>query len=56
MMDNIVMGGFLTAISNALTVDSARNAVIDSVPKGTEKLNLDAFTKGYDFGLQLKKA
>jgi 2-oxoglutarate ferredoxin oxidoreductase subunit gamma len=55
MMANIVMVGFLTAISRALTVDAARNAVLDSVPKGTEKLNTTAFGKGYDYGVAVLK-
>lgn len=55
MMANIVMVGFLTAVSKALTVEAARNAVIESVPKGTEKLNTAAFTKGYDYGAAVLK-
>lgn len=50
MMANIVMLGFVTAISEAVSVESARNAVTVSVPKGTEKLNITAFDKGYDYG------
>ncbi|MCU0589302.1 MAG: 2-oxoacid:acceptor oxidoreductase family protein [Syntrophobacteraceae bacterium] len=55
MMANIVMVGFLTAISRALTLDAAREAVLDSVPKGTEKLNTTAFGKGYDYGVAVLK-
>jgi 2-oxoglutarate ferredoxin oxidoreductase subunit gamma len=55
MMANIVMLGFFTAVSNALTVDSARGAVVDSVPKGTEEMNVGAFDKGYGFGLATLK-
>jgi 2-oxoglutarate ferredoxin oxidoreductase subunit gamma len=56
MMANIVMVGFVTAISNAFTVDSARDAVLSSVPKGTEKLNANAFNKGYDYGIAVLKS
>jgi len=28
-----------------------RKAILDRVPKGTEDLNLEAFQKGYDYGL-----
>ncbi|MHC1742045.1 MAG: 2-oxoacid:acceptor oxidoreductase family protein [Syntrophobacteraceae bacterium] len=55
MMANIVMLGFLTAVSNAVSVDAARDSVVDSVPKGTEKLNATAFNKGYDYGLAVLK-
>jgi 2-oxoglutarate ferredoxin oxidoreductase subunit gamma len=56
MVLNIVMVGFLTALTEVATLEAVRKALAESVPRGTEKLNLDAFTKGYDFGLQLKKA
>ena len=55
MMANIVMLGFFTAVTNAMTVESAREAVTGSVPKGTEKLNLAAFNKGHDFGVATLK-
>lgn len=55
MMANIVMLGFVTAVTDALTVESAREAVTVSVPKGTENLNLSAFNKGHDFGLATLK-
>jgi len=50
MMANIVMLGFLTAVTGTITVDSARKTVEQSVPKGTEQMNLKAFNKGFDFG------
>lgn len=55
MMANIIMLGFFTAITGAISVDAARNAVNESVPKGTEKKNIKAFTKGYDYGLAVLK-
>ncbi len=50
---NIVMVGFFAAITNLVSADAFRKAVADSVPKGTEKLNLQAFEKGYNYGLSL---
>jgi len=50
MMANIVMLGFLTAVTGTITVDSARKTVEQSVPTGTEQMNLKAFNKGFDFG------
>jgi len=50
MMANIIMFGFFTAITGAVSLDAARAAVLSSVPKGTEQLNLKAFQKGFDFG------
>jgi 2-oxoglutarate ferredoxin oxidoreductase subunit gamma len=50
MMANIIMFGFFTAVTGAVSLDAAREAVLGSVPKGTEQLNLKAFQKGFDFG------
>jgi len=55
MMANIIMLGFFTAVTGAISVSSAKNAVTESVPKGTEKMNIKAFTKGYDYGLAVLK-
>ncbi|MEW5736277.1 MAG: 2-oxoacid:acceptor oxidoreductase family protein [Thermodesulfobacteriota bacterium] len=56
MMANIIMLGFISAVTRAVSVDSARNAVAGSVPKGTEKANIAAFNKGFEYGLSLQKA
>ena len=53
MVLNIVMVGFFTAISGRLTADAVRKAVERSVPTGTEKLNLAAFDRGFDYGKEL---
>lgn len=55
MMANIVMVGFITAVTDSITIDSARDAVVDSVPKGTEKLNTSAFNKGFEYGMATLK-
>jgi 2-oxoglutarate ferredoxin oxidoreductase subunit gamma len=52
---NIVMFGFFTAATKVIGVEAARKAVLDSVPAGTEELNLSAFDKGYEYGLNLNK-
>ncbi|MBI3662724.1 MAG: 2-oxoacid:acceptor oxidoreductase family protein [Acidobacteria bacterium] len=51
MVLNMVLVGFFTAITGLLQPESARRAVTDSVPPGTEALNLAAFDKGYACGL-----
>jgi 2-oxoglutarate ferredoxin oxidoreductase subunit gamma len=56
MVLNIVMVGFFTAITKLLSADAVRAAVKDSVPKGTETLNLSAFDKGYTYGMELLKS
>ncbi len=55
MMANIIMVGFLTSVTGVVSVEAARNATMNSVPKGTEKLNAAAFDKGYDYGLAILK-
>jgi 2-oxoglutarate ferredoxin oxidoreductase subunit gamma len=47
---NMVMVGFVTAMTSLASPDAVRKAVQDSVPKGTEALNLAAFEKGLEYG------
>lgn len=51
---NMVMVGFVTAMTGIVTPEAARKSVADSVPKGTETLNTAAFEKGLEFGIALK--
>ena len=55
MMANIIMFGFITTVTGAVSVNAARNAVAGSVPKGTEEMNLTAFERGCDHGLAVLK-
>lgn len=55
MMANIVMLGFFTAVTQAVSAESARTTITKSVPSGTEEQNLAAFNKGYDFGMAVLK-
>jgi len=55
MMANIIMTGFSTAITGMVSVNAARKTVEKSVPKGTEKKNIDAFNKGYEYGVAALK-
>jgi 2-oxoglutarate ferredoxin oxidoreductase subunit gamma len=56
MMANIIMIGFFTAVTGVISLQAARQTVSESVPKGTEEMNLKAFAKGCDFGLALLNA
>ncbi len=56
MMANIVMLGFVTAVTSAASLNAMVSSVADSVPKGTEEANIAAFNKGYDFGQAVLKA
>jgi 2-oxoglutarate ferredoxin oxidoreductase subunit gamma len=47
---NIVMLGFFTAVAGVIAEDSMRQAILSSVPRGTEELNTKAFETGYNRG------
>ena len=53
MVLNIVMVGFFAAVIDLISPDAMRKAVVDSVPQGTEELNLKAFERGYAYGVGL---
>jgi 2-oxoglutarate ferredoxin oxidoreductase subunit gamma len=53
---NIVMLGFITSITEIVGYEAMKQALFDSIPRGTEELNLKAFEKGYEYGRQLKSA
>ena len=55
MVLNIVMVGFFTAMAKLISPDAVRAGVKDSVPRGTEALNLSAFDKGFQYGTELLK-
>lgn len=50
---NIVMVGFYAAVSQMASKSAIERAVLDSVPKGTEDLNLRALNRGFDYGTEL---
>jgi 2-oxoglutarate ferredoxin oxidoreductase subunit gamma len=53
MVANIVMTGFIAAVLTHVPAEAVRKAVMESVPKGTEDLNMKAFDKGFKFGQSL---
>ncbi|UCE17463.1 MAG: 2-oxoacid:acceptor oxidoreductase family protein [Gemmatimonadota bacterium] len=53
---NLVMLGFFTAMSDVVSADAMRKAIPGSVPDRFLDKNLEAFNKGYDFGMALKGA
>ncbi len=48
---NVVMAGFTAVVTGVASPEAVRQAVRDLVPSGTETLNLAAFHKGVDYGL-----
>ncbi|PKG33860.1 2-oxoacid:acceptor oxidoreductase family protein [Methanoregula sp.] len=49
---NIVMLGALVAATHVVSEESLKKAILDSVPKGTEELNLKAMQLGLELGKQ----
>ncbi len=47
---NVVMLGFVAAITDIVSPEAMKSAVLDSVPKGTEELNTRAFETGFEYG------
>ena len=61
LVQNIVMLGFVAAVTQLVSREQMREAVKESVPAGTEELNLKAFDSGYahfeaEYGKGKKKA
>ncbi len=52
---NIVMLGFISGATRVVEVDVVREAVVASVPRGTEELNLAAVDAGYEHALSLRR-
>jgi 2-oxoglutarate ferredoxin oxidoreductase subunit gamma len=50
MVLNVIMVGFLCAITGVVSREACRQAVGESVPKRFLELNLKAFEKGYEYG------
>jgi 2-oxoglutarate ferredoxin oxidoreductase subunit gamma len=52
---NIVILGFVAANTDVISFEAVREAVLTSVPKGTEELNTKAFEYGYEHGKAMAK-
>jgi len=46
---NVVMLGFVTAKTGIVSKEAMRKSVLDTVPKGTEELNMKAFEIGFEY-------
>lgn len=49
MMANIIMIGFFSGITEAISLESARDTVSKSVPPKTVEINLKAFERGWEY-------
>jgi 2-oxoglutarate ferredoxin oxidoreductase subunit gamma len=55
MVANIVMLGFLVAVTGIVSRKAMEDAIRTSVPKGTDELNLGAFARGFVHGELLRR-
>jgi 2-oxoglutarate ferredoxin oxidoreductase subunit gamma len=56
MMANIVMLGFVSAVTELVSVDALRKAVLSSVPPHTKEKNEKAFERGHEYGGAILKS
>ena len=49
---NIIMLGFLAENSDIVSREALRKSILDSIPQGTENLNMEAFEMGYKYGVE----
>jgi 2-oxoglutarate ferredoxin oxidoreductase subunit gamma len=50
IIGNMVMIGYVTAITNITTKKAVKESIKSNVPKGTEDLNIKAFEEGFKLG------
>jgi len=55
IVGNVVMLGFFTAITKIVSYEAMKKAIPDSVPEKAIDLNLKAFDKGYNYGIEVFK-
>lgn len=49
---NIVMLGFLAAVSELVSPEALKKSILATVPEGTAEFNIRAFEAGYKYGLK----
>jgi 2-oxoglutarate ferredoxin oxidoreductase subunit gamma len=49
---NIIVLGFLAAISDVVSYKALKSSILDSIPQGTEDFNMKAFELGYNYGVE----
>jgi len=49
---NVVVLGFISAVTDIVSFEAMKESVLASIPKGTEELNTTALEQGYAYGLE----
>ena len=50
IMGNMVMLGYLVAVTEVVSEGAMRDTIASNVPKGTEEMNIKAYKKGLKLG------
>ncbi|MFQ6060371.1 MAG: 2-oxoacid:acceptor oxidoreductase family protein [Thermoplasmata archaeon] len=54
IVSNMIMLGYITSITGFLSKKSMLETIVERVPKGTERMNKEAFEVGYELGKKVK--
>lgn len=54
IVGNLVILGYVTAVGKPVSKQALQDSIAKNVPKGSEKMNLDAFDEGYRLGIEEK--
>ncbi len=54
MIANVIMLGFMNALTGLVSYDALKKAVATSVPKHTKEKNMAGLEKGFQYGMDLK--
>ena len=52
---NIIMLGFLAAVSDVVSPEALKKSILSNVPEGMREFNTKAFELGYEYGLKNRK-
>ena len=52
---NIIILGFLAAVSDLVSYEALRKSILTSVPKEMAEFNIKAFETGYNYGMEQKR-
>ena len=49
---NVILLGFLAAVSDVVSAEALRQSILSTVPRGTGEFNLKAFEAGHKYGME----
>jgi len=55
IVSNMIMLGYITSLTKFVSKDAMLQTILENVPKGTEKMNEEAFETGFSLGKKVSK-